>query len=84
MAAAGMCQYGPRTTVTLTVNGVPGTHEFMLNQAGKWIRTNNIKVMGNCGDLKKGDKRRIHAPGNVKGLYEFPEYRELCDEWQKE
>lgn len=37
--------------------------------------------MGNCGDLKKGDKRRIHAPGNCKGIYEFPEYGELIAEW---
>jgi sedoheptulose-bisphosphatase len=81
MAAAGMCCYGPRTTVTLTVNGVPGTHEFMLKPSGKWVRTNNIKTMQDCSTLKKGDKRRIHAPGNVKGLYENPEYGKMIAEW---
>ena len=35
--AAAMGVYGPRTTYVLTINGFPGTHEFLLMDDGKHI-----------------------------------------------
>lgn len=33
--AAAMGVYGPRTTYVLTINGFPGTHEFLLMDDGE-------------------------------------------------
>eukprot|EP00166_Cyanidium_caldarium_P000315 ctg_1121.g578 len=44
MAAAGMAVYGPRTSMTVAVDGIPGTHEFLLidNFSGQHVRAGQL------------------------------------------
>jgi len=51
LAASGISVYGPRTTVTLAVDGVEGAHEFLLiddftARHGQWVKTNTFTSVG--------------------------------------
>lgn len=51
LAASGIAVYGPRTTISLAVNGIEGAHEFLLvddftARHGQWVKTNTFTSVG--------------------------------------
>ena len=77
MAAAGMAVYGPRTSMTVAVDGIPGTHEFLLidnfsGQHGMWILVQSFYTI---------DEGKLFAPGNLRATRDNPGYNELFDYW---
>ncbi|CAN0572210.1 unnamed protein product [Ectocarpus sp. 12 AP-2014] len=63
LAAAGMAVYGPRTTMTVAVDGMDGSHEFLLiddfsGRHGQWVKTNSFTTI---------DDGKLFAPGNLRG-----------------
>ena len=45
-AASGMGIYGPRTIFLVAVKGYPGTHEFVLQDDGKWLLVKETSEIG--------------------------------------
>ena len=45
-AASGMGIYGPRTIFLVAVKGYPGTHEFVLQDDGKWLLVKETNEIG--------------------------------------
>lgn len=77
MVAAGMCTYGPRTTITLAVDGVDGAHEFLLvddfsARHGKWIKCNSFYTVG---------EGKLFAPGNLRATKDNEGYAALMQYW---
>ncbi|CAM9226129.1 unnamed protein product [Phaeothamnion confervicola] len=73
LAASGMATYGPRTTMTLAVEGMDGTHEFLLiddfsGRHGQWVKTNTFTTI---------EDGKLFAPGNLRGTQDNPGYNEL-------
>jgi hypothetical protein len=48
-AAACLGVLGPRTVFTVAINGYPGTHEFLLQDDGKFIHVKETTEMSKCG-----------------------------------
>lgn len=72
-AAAGMCVYGPRTQLTISVPGYcPGTHEFLLTPSGRWIRTL---------DMNSVNEGIMYSPGNLRAREDNEGYKELTNYW---
>jgi len=40
---------GPRTVFVLAIKGFPGTHEFLLQDDGKFIHVKETTEIGGCG-----------------------------------
>lgn len=38
--------YGPRTIYCIAINGFPGTHEFLLQDDGKWLHVKETTEIG--------------------------------------
>jgi sedoheptulose-bisphosphatase len=77
LSGAGMCVYGPRTTMSVAVDGIEGTHEFLLiddfsGRHGMWIKTNSFETI---------DEGKLFAPGNLRACQDNPGYQELCNYW---
>jgi sedoheptulose-bisphosphatase len=70
LAGAGITQYGPRTTLCIAFKGVPGTHEFLLMDDGKWI---HVKETMNIGTGK------MFSPGNLRATFDNPAYEKLIN-----
>eukprot|EP00752_Nemacystus_decipiens_P007732 g6913.t1 len=73
LAASGMAVYGPRTTMTVAVDGMEGSHEFLLiddfsGRHGQWVKTNSFTTI---------DDGKLFAPGNLRGTQDNPGYNEL-------
>lgn len=77
IAAAGVCVYGPRTSITLAVRGYDYAHEFLLvddfsSRHGQWIKTNEFTTVS---------EGKLFAPGNLRASQDNPGYAELVDYW---
>lgn len=71
-SAAGMCVYGPRTTLSVAVKGIDGAHEFLLTPSGRWIRTLDMNTI---------NEGKMFSPGNLRAREDNPYYKELSDYW---
>lgn len=67
-AAAGMGIYGPRTIYCIAVNGFPGTHEFLLQDDGKWLHVKETTEIG---------EGKMFSPGNLRATFDNPQYERL-------
>eukprot|EP00898_Chlorokybus_atmophyticus_P005330 jgi/Chlat1/5799/Chrsp4S06274 len=72
LAASGMGVYGPRTTYMLAVKGHPGTHEFLLQDDGKWMHVHETY------EIKEG---KLFSPGNLRATFDNPAYEKLISYW---
>eukprot|EP00244_Chara_vulgaris_P012837 TRINITY_DN6967_c0_g2_i1.p1 TRINITY_DN6967_c0_g2~~TRINITY_DN6967_c0_g2_i1.p1 ORF type:complete len:452 (+),score=110.07 TRINITY_DN6967_c0_g2_i1:119-1357(+) len=70
--AAAMGIYGPRTTYVLTLKDFPGTHEFLLQDDGKWIHVKETT------EIKEG---KLFSPGNLRATFDNPNYEKLVNYW---
>jgi len=78
LKCAGMAVYGPRTTLTLAVEGIPGSHEFLLvddrsASNGSWVHTKAFT------SISEG---RLFAPGNLRATNDNEGYAKLLDYWR--
>eukprot|EP00879_Flechtneria_rotunda_P000048 GHRR01000078.1.p1 GENE.GHRR01000078.1~~GHRR01000078.1.p1 ORF type:complete len:415 (+),score=126.80 GHRR01000078.1:52-1245(+) len=71
-AAAGMGIYGPRTVFCLAIAGYPGTHEFLLQDDGKWIHVKETTEIG---------EGKLFAPGNLRATFDNPAYERLISHY---
>ena len=77
LVAAGIAIYGPRTTITIAVEGIEGAHEFLLMddftaKHGQWTRTKSFY------NVQEG---KMFSPGNIRALYDVPGYKDLYHYW---
>lgn len=75
LSAAGITQYGPRTTFCIAFEGLPGAHEFLLTDEGKWIHVKETT------QIKSG---KMFSPGNLRATQDNPEYKKLIDHYLTE
>lgn len=69
LLASGYVQYGPRTTLTLAVNGF--THMFTLSDVGEFhLSEENISIR---------DDAKIFSPGNLRAMPERLDYQKVMD-----
>ncbi|KAJ7964035.1 Sedoheptulose-1,7-bisphosphatase [Quillaja saponaria] len=73
--AAAMGIYGPRTTYVLALKDVPGTHEFILLDEGKW---QHVKETTEVGEGK------LFSPGNLRATFDNPDYEKLINYYIRE
>lgn len=74
---AGMCVYGPRTSMTFAIDGMTGAHEFLLvddfsGRHGQWIKTNEFCTIG---------EGKLFAPGNLRATQDNEGYAKLFNFW---
>jgi len=74
-AAAAVGVYGPRTVYCLTIHGYPGTHEFLLQDDGKWLHVKETESIG---------EGKLFSPGNLRATADSPNYKRLVDYYLKE
>ena len=79
LKAAGIAIYGPRTTMTIAIDNMPYSHEFLLvddfsAMHGQWIKTN---------EFSKITEGKLMAPGNLRATQDNAGYAELFDYWMK-
>eukprot|EP00471_Norrisiella_sphaerica_P003405 CAMPEP_0184479108 /NCGR_PEP_ID=MMETSP0113_2-20130426/954_1 /TAXON_ID=91329 /ORGANISM="Norrisiella sphaerica, Strain BC52" /LENGTH=414 /DNA_ID=CAMNT_0026857117 /DNA_START=42 /DNA_END=1286 /DNA_ORIENTATION=+ len=77
LKAAGLSVYGPRTTITLAVDGIAGAHEFMLiddysARHGQWVLSQTFETIG---------EGKLFAPGNLRATKDNPGYEQLFNYW---
>jgi sedoheptulose-bisphosphatase len=75
--AAGLAIYGPRTTITLAIDGVDGAHEFLLiddfsAKHGQWIHTAVFSTV---------NEGKLFAPGNMRAAQDNPGYQKLLNHY---
>ncbi len=75
VVAAGLAIYGPRTTITLAIDGVDGAHEFLLiddfsAKHGQWIHTAVFTSV---------NEGKLFAPGNMRAAQDNPGYADLLN-----
>mmetsp|Transcript_14427 Transcript_14427/g.22955 ORF Transcript_14427/g.22955 Transcript_14427/m.22955 type:complete len:415 (+) Transcript_14427:1-1245(+) len=75
--AAGLGVYGPRTTITLAVDGIQGAHEFLLiddysAKHGQWVLSQSFMSIG---------EGKLFAPGNLRATKDNKGYEELFNYW---
>ncbi|KAM7262779.1 hypothetical protein ACFE04_000462 [Oxalis oulophora] len=68
--AAAMGIYGPRTTYVLALKDIPGTHEFLLLDEGKWVHVKDTT------EISEG---KLFSPGNLRATTDNPEYQKLVN-----
>ncbi|GLT93002.1 hypothetical protein SLE2022_108100 [Rubroshorea leprosula] len=73
--AAAMGIYGPRTTYVIALKDIPGTHEFLLLDEGKWLHVKDTTEIG---------EGKMFSPGNLRATFDNPEYDELINYYVKE
>ncbi|KAF6160133.1 hypothetical protein GIB67_016569, partial [Kingdonia uniflora] len=73
--AAAMGIYGPRTTYVIALKDMPGTHEFLLLDEGKW---QHVK------DTTEINEGKMFSPGNLRATFDSPNYQKLIDYYIKE
>ena len=71
-AAAGMGIYGPRTVFVIALKGVPGTHEFLLQDDGKWLHVKETTTIG---------EGKLFSPGNLRATFDNPNYERLISHY---
>eukprot|EP01026_Neomeris_dumetosa_P044049 TRINITY_DN36_c1_g1_i2.p1 TRINITY_DN36_c1_g1~~TRINITY_DN36_c1_g1_i2.p1 ORF type:complete len:435 (-),score=61.10 TRINITY_DN36_c1_g1_i2:136-1296(-) len=67
-AAAGMGIYGPRTVYCIALKDYPGTHEFLLQDDGKWLHVKETTEIG---------EGKMFSPGNLRATFDNPSYEKL-------
>jgi sedoheptulose-bisphosphatase len=77
--AAGICVYGPRTSITLAIHGYDYAHEFLLiddmsANHGQWLKVNEFTTI---------DEGRLFAPGNLRATQDNEGYAKLMDYWME-
>eukprot|EP00173_Palmaria_palmata_P000963 Plantae.Rhodophyta-Palmaria_palmata.ctg1496.p1 GENE.Plantae.Rhodophyta-Palmaria_palmata.ctg1496~~Plantae.Rhodophyta-Palmaria_palmata.ctg1496.p1 ORF type:complete len:301 (-),score=55.78 Plantae.Rhodophyta-Palmaria_palmata.ctg1496:121-891(-) len=77
IVCAGLAVYGPRTTMTLAIDGVDGAHEFLLiddfsANHGSWIHTAVFTTV---------NEGKLFAPGNMRAAQDNPGYQKLLDHY---
>lgn len=77
---AGLAIYGPRTTITLAIEGVDGAHEFLLiddfsAKHGSWIHTAAFYTV---------NEGKLFAPGNLRAAVDNPGYNQLLQYYYAE
>jgi sedoheptulose-bisphosphatase len=75
LAASGICVYGPRTTLCIAFKDYPGTHDFLLQDDGKFVY---VKATTQIGEGK------LFAPGNLRCTLDNPEYERLISYYVRE
>lgn len=75
--AAGLGVYGPRTTITLAIDGIEGAHEFMLiddmsARHGQWVLSQTFMTIG---------EGKLFAPGNLRATKDNEGYEKLFGYW---
>ncbi|XAR65897.1 Sedoheptulose-bisphosphatase [Bertholletia excelsa] len=73
--AAAMGIYGPRTTYIIALKDVPGTHEFLLLDEGKWQHVKDTTEIG---------EGKMFSPGNLRATFDNPEYDKLINYYVRE
>lgn len=73
--AAAMGIFGPRTTYVLALKDIPGTHEFLLLDEGKWQHVKDTTEIG---------EGKMFSPGNLRATFDNPEYAKLIDYYVRE
>ncbi|KAL0317112.1 UNVERIFIED_CONTAM: Sedoheptulose-1,7-bisphosphatase, chloroplastic [Sesamum angustifolium] len=73
--AAAMGIFGPRTTYVLALKDIPGTHEFLLLDEGKWQHVKDTTSIG---------EGKMFSPGNLRATTDNPEYAKLIDYYVRE
>ncbi|KAG8390078.1 hypothetical protein BUALT_Bualt01G0046000 [Buddleja alternifolia] len=73
--AAAMGIFGPRTTYVLALKDIPGTHEFLLLDEGKWLHVKDTTTIG---------EGKMFSPGNLRATSDNPEYAKLIDYYVRE
>ncbi|XP_020571225.1 sedoheptulose-1,7-bisphosphatase, chloroplastic [Phalaenopsis equestris] len=73
--AAAMGIYGPRTTYIIAVKDIPGTHEFLLLDEGKWQHVKDTTSIG---------EGKIFSPGNLRATFDNPDYDKLIKYYLRE
>jgi len=71
-AAAGMGVFGPRTCFVIALKDAPGTHEFLLQDDGKWLHVKETTEIG---------EGKMFSPGNLRATFDNPEYEKLVSYW---
>ncbi|KAL0303816.1 UNVERIFIED_CONTAM: Sedoheptulose-1,7-bisphosphatase, chloroplastic [Sesamum radiatum] len=66
--AAAMGIFGPRTTYVLALKDIPGTHEFLLLDEGKWQHVKDTTSIG---------EGKMFSPGNLRATADNPEYAKV-------
>uniref|UniRef100_A0A7S3VUA4 Sedoheptulose-1,7-bisphosphatase, chloroplastic n=1 Tax=Dunaliella tertiolecta TaxID=3047 RepID=A0A7S3VUA4_DUNTE len=74
-AAACMGVLGPRTVFVLAIKGYPGTHEFLLQDDGKFIHVKETTEIG---------EGKMYAPGNLRATSDNPQYEKLLNYYVQE
>jgi len=69
-SAAAMGIYGPRTVFCLTLTNYPGTHEFLLQDDGKWLHVKETTEIG---------EGKMFSPGNLRATFDNPNYEKLIN-----
>ena len=72
LVAAGACTYGPRTAITLALDGRPDVYEFLLINE-QWRLSNTYANIG---------EGKLFAPGNLRATACNPGYARLVEYWQ--
>jgi len=77
MVAGGLCTYGPRTSMSIAIDGVEGAHEFLLvddytGLHGSWVHAATFTAI---------DSGKLFAPGNLRATQDNPGYNELFNYW---
>ncbi|KAJ8901945.1 hypothetical protein NDN08_004147 [Rhodosorus marinus] len=75
LSASGLCIYGPRTTMSLAIDGVEGAHEFLLmddfsGRHGSWVHVAEFFSVA---------EGKLFAPGNLRAAQDNDGYKELID-----
>ena len=77
LKSAGIAVYGPRTTITLALEGMEHAHEFLLiddfsSRHGEWVKTNEFTTI---------DEGKLIAPGNLRATQDNQGYADLFAYW---
>lgn len=80
IVCAGLAIYGPRTTITMAIDGVEGSHEFLLiddfsAKHGSWIHTAAFSTVS---------EGKLFAPGNMRAAQDNEGYARLLDHYFSE
>ncbi|MEE2961536.1 MAG: hypothetical protein VYA34_12405 [Myxococcota bacterium] len=75
MVASGCAIYGPRTTLSIAVEGYPNSLAFRLKPDNTWVKTEDFQSIGSG---------KLFAPGNLRATEDNPGYKKLVEIWMRE
>ena len=79
MKAAGVAVYGPRTTITLAIDNMDYSHEFVLVEdmsamQGQWLKSNEYTTIS---------EGKLISPGNLRATQDNKGYADLFNYWMQ-